>query len=1613
MLPSEESLFDLLDELRSAGLGIGTEHYIQAQELRVSFEQGARSQSDLLSWLAPLLCSSPSDLETFSEVAESWSSRSVNRGRREFPWSLGLGKLRRGFYGWLGRCLGRSIGRWSGGARLLTELRKPDRLGAVTVGLVVGGLGVLFVRNEILDLRYELGEISQQVLALDAEVRSVRGLTGGDVVLDSPDPSSVSVTGVIVDEDGQPLEGAQVEILGALGETRSLELHLGPPLGVGFQGSNIVAVGSEEGRPKVVRWNPERAEPETWYLEADAPRHAELFPDASSVILSSEQGEISLFDIGSSQSRWRKVIRGQVLRVASSPLSTGRAFLVVSWNRGILSAEWFTINGNGESASLVRTIESDLPKLIETEVSEVDFRVLALVESSSEVIALGMSRAGSERWSLPVVGAVDLGMSGQRWVVAREDSIELYSRGSLVLELDEVAGVSDVDLREDALVIETSERSLAVVDPESGTLNVDSRGPPDGPVAWLITQTTMHGEDPVLRRWVHGRPTEATLSINSQSGGPSPGRDGHGAQYQVAPVTALTSAVRPDGLGVATLGLGGVLRFHGVPLVRTTNPLGRFRAKYRSLGALTLVRAEAAPYESRTLLLPVESSRADVQISLDVAQVSSGKPLVESVFLGVAVAVATTLGVFLLALGRPRAVAERADSTAQDDAPSLALAQGGERELIDPHVIDRISQVGGVGGSSLQARLDVEATVRATAEAAGHFKPIHEEISSDERYLALIDARGAGDHQALLVLHLLETLASRGFQATCFTFHSDPRVCRSVDSESDLWSLSRLAAKYSEHSLLIFCNPEQCCDLTAGGLQPWVKGLESFRSRAILDPQPGMLSGELVDSLTSANISVVPSTPEGVERLLAGARHPEREPREPHSPILLERPLRWLDEAPPPEADQDRLCVELIASLGFDDFNLLAACAVYPILDWPLTILLLRALDASKPLEARFGQLLRFSRLPWFRVGWMPDWLRSRLLRELPVETERSIRSALRLHIGAAGDDALRATVRPRGLRWRAAGSGVSREIGEDRVFVGFMMGSRGRGLDVELRSAPVLRLMLGAGVQRLFGIWRVLRGRAVRLIDVRVGRLRDKALAPGISLMSSATDRRTLSRVYALGLLGVAIAAVLGGRAIYLAQPRQGRDNVRASTIVVPPVRGEILDRDGRRLAVSVEAPSVYIDSGFEESSILSLSRALELDEGFVRGRFESMKNFSFIQRWASEEAAERVQSLGIPGVGVLREPRRMYPEGTLAGSLVGFANIDGDGVRGIEQAEDNWLRGRERRVLFERDARGKVMADEMLDPRQWAGGDVQLTLDLATQRRVVGELSKLLTSTRSGGAVGVVLGSRSEVTALAQAPSFDPNRFRSTSFADTRAKPFLDSHQPGMSLLPVFLAIGLEKGVLGIDALESFDPEDPRTRSTARVLARRLGPRGTSEGLREAGFGRVSGSGFPGESAGILRPWEQWRPIDLDAISAGFGINVTPIQLASALSALVGGGVQRSPELVLTRRRPGGQWQALPQSDSRRVVSEGTSQAITRWFESRSIELIGGRYSSFEVRAEALSSSTGEFDDQIFWSLGVVFGPSPTVIVLQVTDPGTGVEDALGAAFRGVASRILESSP
>ena len=538
---------------------------------------------------------------------------------------------------------------------------------------------------------------------------------------------------------------------------------------------------------------------------------------------------------------------------------------------------------------------------------------------------------------------------------------------------------------------------------------------------------------------------------------------------------------------------------------------------------------------------------------------------------------------------------------------------------------------------------------------------------------------------------------------------------------------------------------------------------------------------------------------------------------------------------------------------------------------------------------------------------------------------------------------------------------------------------------------------------------------------------------------------RRALVVVSMMALWGVAIEA----RLVYLQVFRydalvEQAERQRSQSKKTDPKRGEILDREGRMLAFSVEADTVFAVPNEIDDPVgitAQLCAVLECSDWLretVETRLSRDGLFAYVERQVSISAGRRITELDLPGVGLLQENRRFYPNSELAAHVLGYVGVDNKGLHGLESLYDAEIAGQPGRVLVQTDARGRAFSRVERPPT--SGVSLELTLDKYIQHIAERELRA---GVREHGAVGgsvVVMDPMTgEILALANEPTFNPNTFRTASEDAQLNRATQAVYEPGSTFKIITASAALEEGVSHPDQLIDTNPgvirfgsrrisdlrnygvltlTDVLVRSSnvgASKLSIELGPERLGRYVTRFGFGRTTSVDFPGESRGIVHD-PSLGASDLASVSIGYNISVTPLQMAAAVSAVANGGELVAPRLVRALLSEGERLD-IPRRVVRRAISQETAATMTRILEdvvsrgtARAARLQGYTAAGKTGTAEKLVGGRYQDDGRNVASfVGFVPSTRPELTILVVIDD---VEGGGGAVAAPVFQRIAEAS-
>ncbi|HYN09515.1 MAG TPA: penicillin-binding protein [Vicinamibacterales bacterium] len=428
--------------------------------------------------------------------------------------------------------------------------------------------------------------------------------------------------------------------------------------------------------------------------------------------------------------------------------------------------------------------------------------------------------------------------------------------------------------------------------------------------------------------------------------------------------------------------------------------------------------------------------------------------------------------------------------------------------------------------------------------------------------------------------------------------------------------------------------------------------------------------------------------------------------------------------------------------------------------------------------------------------------------------------------------------------------------------------------------------------------------------------------------------------------------------------------ENQQLREVKQDPKRGDIVDRHGRILAYSVDAEAVGVDptevedpAGTIEAVCAALGDCTAKEKAEFIGRLRKGGDgrFMFIRkaRQVSPSQSSQVGRLNLPGVMLVGNTRRYYPNTDLAAHVLGFVGDDNTGLGGIESSYDAKIRGRPGRVLIQRDARHQRLQTRVKEAPT-AGASLELTLDLYLQHIAERELRAGVLEHRAHGGTAIIMDPHTgEILALANYPTFNPNTFGRSTPENRRNRAVQDLYEPGSTFKIVTASAAIEEGVIsptdsvdcspGYIKFEGRKPindehrygvlsfEDVIVKSsnvgTIRV-GLRLGAERLGRYVRRYGFGEVLTTDFAGENAGIV-----YKPSELDdsalaSMLIGYQIGVTPIQMAAAVSAVANGGLLFEPHVVRAEVRDGVR-SPVERKPPRRVITPRTSATLTTIME------------------------------------------------------------------------------
>jgi cell division protein FtsI (penicillin-binding protein 3) len=509
------------------------------------------------------------------------------------------------------------------------------------------------------------------------------------------------------------------------------------------------------------------------------------------------------------------------------------------------------------------------------------------------------------------------------------------------------------------------------------------------------------------------------------------------------------------------------------------------------------------------------------------------------------------------------------------------------------------------------------------------------------------------------------------------------------------------------------------------------------------------------------------------------------------------------------------------------------------------------------------------------------------------------------------------------------------------------------------------------------------------------------------------------------------------------------GQGDARFSRVAeITATRGTITDRYGEPLAVSTPVDSVWVNPkelALASDQLPRLAKALKRDKNDIARRLTSNldREFLYLARHMQPADAQKIRALEIPGVYLMREYRRYYPAGEVAGHVIGFTSVDDEGQEGLELAFDHWLAGEDGAKRVIQDRYGKIVQNVEEIRAMRPGRNLVLSMDLRIQYLAYRELKAAIRDQRAkSGSVIVLDVATGEVLAMVNQPAYNPNDRDQIQAKTYRNRAVTDIVEPGSSMKPFVVAAGLASGKFDDHSIIDTNPgyikvgakllEDRRNLGAINLatclaessnvcltkVALALEPQQMYSTLNGLGFGQVTTSGYPGESAGLLPHYSHWRPVGISSMSRGYGLSVTPLQLAHGYATIASLGVARPISFLRVESAPAGA----------RVLEVNTSRMLIHLLEAVVAPDGGGKraaipgYTVAGKTGTAWKATAGGYATDRYLAVfgGIAPASNPRLAAVVVIDePGAGKYyggEVAAPVFSGVvggALRLLAVPP
>ncbi len=494
---------------------------------------------------------------------------------------------------------------------------------------------------------------------------------------------------------------------------------------------------------------------------------------------------------------------------------------------------------------------------------------------------------------------------------------------------------------------------------------------------------------------------------------------------------------------------------------------------------------------------------------------------------------------------------------------------------------------------------------------------------------------------------------------------------------------------------------------------------------------------------------------------------------------------------------------------------------------------------------------------------------------------------------------------------------------------------------------------------------------------------------------------------------------------------------------------RGIIFDRQGREFALNIELESLYCDPeifDLNNDGLKRLASVIAKEPRFILSKIHNEGRFVWVERKLEPDAVEKIKGLNIKGLGFMTEAKRFYPKGKLASHILGFVGIDNQALEGIELKYDRYMKTSGGKIFLERDAIGRTLSSGV--DTEARGNNIVLTIDEGLQYIVEKEIDKAVAQWKAAAASVIMMDPfTGEILALANRPTYDPNKGGNANGSEKRNRAITDCYEPG-STFKIIIGVGsLEEKILkpetlfdvsrgGIEVggktihdvhkygVLSFKEVIQKSSNVGSIMiGMKLGKERMYKYAKLLGIGEKTGVDLPGEVSGWMQPPERWSGTSLGAIPIGQEVAVTPLQILRAYSAIANGGFLVRPRVVSETVSPDGRvLVSFKDREMKRVISPKTAETFKDILKTVTEE--GGTGKSASVDGNEVAGKTGtaqminpvtkRYSREKFVSSFVGFVPADNprlAIIVVIYEPKGQIYGGVVAApvFRDIANQAL----